>query len=80
MLRAKLSVENSCCGVSNEPVVSRLTWPENGVSAKKLVASRAGDPNARLMNPPAPNEPSSLGRPAKSSSVTVASFRMPRRA
>ena len=43
VLRAKLSDENSCCGVSNEPVVSRLTWPENGVPAKKLVVKRAGE-------------------------------------
>ena len=79
MPREKVLFENSCCGESNEPVVSRLTCPENGVPAKKLAASCAGDPNEWFLNPPAPNEPSSFGRPAKISSVTVASFRTPRR-
>src|SRR3954453_15166612 len=41
VLCAKLSFEKSCCGESNDPVVSRLTWPENGVVEKKLEARRA---------------------------------------
>src|SRR5580765_1268325 len=43
VLWATLSDENSCCGVSNEPLVNRLTWPENGVLAKKFDASRADE-------------------------------------
>ena len=35
-----VSVEKNCCGVSNEPVVRKLTCPENGVSAKKLATAR----------------------------------------
>ena len=40
MLRAMLSAEKSCCGESKLLVASRLTCPENGVSAKKLPAAR----------------------------------------
>ena len=42
----------AAAGVSNEPVVSRLTWPENGVSAKKLVADarRRADRAARKLD------------------------------
>src|SRR5476649_158028 len=43
VLWEKLSVVKSCCGVSNDPVVSRLTWPENGVAAKKFDARRADE-------------------------------------
>ena len=32
----KLSPLNSCCGLSNELVVRRLNWPENGVAAEKV--------------------------------------------
>ena len=47
MPRDEVSVENSCCGVSNEPVGQQVDLPENGVPAKKFVAKRAGDPTAR---------------------------------
>ena len=50
MLREKLSAVNSCCGASNEPVVSRLTWPENGVPANRFDANRADDPTVRSKN------------------------------
>ena len=36
----------SCCGASNELLVSRFTCPENGVLAKKSTAARADDPAA----------------------------------
>src|SRR5512132_1190195 len=46
MLRDNASVEKKVLGVSNDPVVRKLTCPENGVAAKKLVAARADVPTA----------------------------------
>src|ERR1700719_1540181 len=56
VLCAKLSDEESCCGVSDDPVGSRLTCPENGVAAKKLDAKRADElvTRPKTLEPPKP--------------------------
>ncbi len=74
--RDRLSVVNSCCGLSNEPVVSRLNCPENGVLPNKFVASRAGAPKILLW----PNAAGSGSSSASTDSGTIASLRIPRRA
>ncbi len=78
MLREKLSPVNSCCGVSNEPVVNRLNCPVSGTPAKRFEARPAA---ASLLMPRSAKVPA-LGpsfAPAMSASGTVTSFKMPRR-
>src|SRR4051812_32380522 len=78
-------VVNRSSGASNELVVSRLTWPKNGVSAKKLDARCAAPLDAlaaerlRSTYPPLPDTP---GPEDASATITwsTASFRMLRRA
>ena len=82
VLCAKLSDENSCCVESNDPVVSRLTCPENGVAPKKLEARRADELVTRpnTFCPPKPLPSAGASAAATTASGTVASFRMVRRA
>src|SRR4051794_18852292 len=81
VLWATLSDEKSCCGVSKEPLVSRLTWPEKGVVAKKFDARRADEfvTRPRTLSPPNGLASGPLAR-ATMSCGTVASFRTVRRA
>ena len=72
--------EKSCWGVSNDPVVSRLTWPEKDVSVNKLVARRAEEPIARPSRSTGANGPGTGPPSASSSPGRMTSLRMPRRA